>query len=100
MFESVDLCCQGTASTYKIMVGRSTDVEGPYWDASGLALTDGGGTLVLEGDAQWKGPGHNAILKTEGRMYNVYHAYDAQNGGIPTLRISRSSSGSGPYDFA
>jgi arabinan endo-1,5-alpha-L-arabinosidase len=48
----------------------------------------GGGTLVLAGDARWKGPGHDAILRTATGDYDVYHAYDAQSSGIPTLRIS------------
>lgn len=89
LFESVDFCCQGTASTYKVMVGRSEDIRGPYVDKDGVPLLSGGGTLVVTADSRWRGPGHNAILKTEGgRHYNVYHSYDAQAGGIPTLRIA------------
>ncbi len=88
LFESVDFCCQGINSTYKIMVGRSSEVSGPYLDQSGALLSDGGGTLVLQGAGRWRGPGHNAILQDGARTYNVYHSYDANNGGIPTLRIS------------
>ena len=88
LFESVDACCQGAASTYKIMVGRSTEVSGPYVDQSGTLLSDGGGTLVLAGAGRWRGPGHNAIVQEGARYWNVYHSYDADNGGVPTLRIS------------
>ena len=88
LFESVDFCCQGTASTYKIMVGRAADIQGPYVDEDGTALLSGGGTLLVEGDARWRGPGHNAVLHTPTGDYNVYHSYDAQAAGIPTLRIS------------
>lgn len=88
LFESVDYCCQGSASTYKIMVGRSADVTGPYLDRDGTLLSDGGGTLVLQGAGRWRGPGHNAIVHDGDRYWNVYHSYDADNGGVPTLRIS------------
>ncbi len=88
LFESVDACCQGSASTYKIMVGRSADITGPYVDQDGTLLSDGGGTLVLQGAGRWRGPGHNAILRDGERYWNVYHSYDADNDGVPTLRIS------------
>jgi arabinan endo-1,5-alpha-L-arabinosidase len=88
LFESVDYCCKGVNSTYKIMVGRSASVTGPYLDQTGTPLLSGGGTLVLSSGTRWIGPGHNAILHTYGRDYNVYHSYDANSGGTPTLRIS------------
>ena len=88
LFSSFDSCCQGADSTHKIMVGRADDVTGPYLDRSGAALLDGGGTLLLESDDRWRGPGSNDVLVDGNRIYNVYHAYDAANGGRPTLRIS------------
>ena len=88
LFESVDSCCQGSASTYRIMVGRSTDVTGPYKDKTGGLLSEGGGTLLVQGGTRWRGPGHNAILQDGQRYYNIYHSYDADHGGVPTLRIS------------
>ncbi len=89
LFESVDYCCMGVASTYKIMVGRSTTLQGPYVDADGTALLSDGGTLVLQGDDRWKGPGSSAVLHTVAGDYNVYHAYDADASGAPTLRIAQ-----------
>lgn len=94
LFESVDFCCQGVASTYKIMVGRADDVRGPYVDANGDALLAGAGTLLVEGDQRWRGPGHNAVLTTPAGAFNVYHSYDANAGGTPTLRISQLRWGS------
>lgn len=91
LFESVDACCQGAASTYKIFVGRSQSITGPYVDRDGKQLLDGGGTLVLQGDQRWRGPGHNAVLVDAGRTLNVYHSYDANSDGLPTLRISEMS---------
>ena len=87
LFVSFDLCCRGVASTYKIMVGRSERVTGPYVDTSGVPMWAGGGTLVLSGSERWRGPGHNAILLREDGDKIIYHAYDAAQAGVPTLRI-------------
>ncbi len=48
LFTSWDVCCQGTSSTYNIRVGRADSVSGTYYDADGVSLLEGGGTLVLE----------------------------------------------------
>ncbi|MDC0683009.1 hypothetical protein [Sorangium atrum] len=45
-------------------------------------------TLVVGGGSRWRGPGHNAVLSSGDRSYNIYHAYDAESNGAPTLRIS------------
>lgn len=88
LFVSFDKCCSGVDSTYKVMVGRSTNVRGPYVDKAGKAMMEGGGTLVLQGNTRWKGPGHNAVIFTDDAAYNVYHSYDANANGAATLRIS------------
>lgn len=87
-FVSFDKCCQGIDSTTNLRVGRSETLLGPYFDYDGVAMLEGGGTLILESNERWKGPGHNAILEVDGNYYNVYHAHDAENDGIITLRIS------------
>lgn len=88
LFTSWDFCCRGSDSSYHVVVGRSTSPSGPFLDRTGLDMRFGGGTPVVDGNARWRGPGHNAIFKRDGEYFNVYHAYDAVNGGIPTLRIS------------
>jgi arabinan endo-1,5-alpha-L-arabinosidase len=87
LFVSFDACCKGADSTYRIMVGRARSIDGPYLDRAGVALTRGGGTPLLQGDARWRGPGHNAVLRTANGDYNVYHAYAAAD-GHSELRIS------------
>ncbi len=79
LFVSWDRCCDGSDSDYKVMVGRSRRATGPYVDADGRALLDGGGTLVLAGDQRWRGPGHNSVLTTDEGQWIVHHTYDAQN---------------------
>lgn len=87
LFVSFDKCCSGANSTYNVVVGRSKDVKGPYVDRAGTAMREGGGTQVVVGAGAWKGPGHNAVLRTDKGDYNVYHAYAAGD-GHSELRIS------------
>jgi arabinan endo-1,5-alpha-L-arabinosidase len=87
LFVSFDLCCRGTKSNYKTMVGRSKNVTGPYVDASGKSMLDGGGTLLLEGNKQWLGPGGESLLQQKDGEIIVFHAYDAKT-GHPSLQIS------------
>ena len=89
LFASYDFCCRGVNSTYYTVVGRSKSVTGPFVDREGKSMQGGGGTVVLSASDRWKGPGHCAVLQDAGTDYIVYHAYDAQNGGRPTLRINR-----------
>lgn len=88
LFVSFDDCCQGVDSDYNIRVGRSESVTGPYVDEDGTPMTDGGGTLLLEGWTGWKGPGHNAVLQDEDETLLVYHAYSVSADGTPVLRMS------------
>lgn len=87
LFVSFDACCQGINSTYHVMVGRSEAVTGPYVDRDGVEMMKGGGTQVTFPNERWRGPGHCAIVQEESVDYIVYHSYDADNLGQPTLRI-------------
>ncbi len=82
-FVSHDFCCRGVESTYNIRVGRAKNVWGPYLDKDGVAMMDGGGSLVESGGPRWKGPGHQDVFGNT----LVRHAYDAEDGGKPHLRI-------------
>jgi arabinan endo-1,5-alpha-L-arabinosidase len=86
LFVSFGACC-GSPWDYEVRVGRATDVKGPYVDKDGVAMKQGGGTLVVKGNATVTAPGHNAVIFTGTRAYNVYHALDA-NHANPTLRVA------------
>lgn len=75
LFVSFDLCCQGTRSTYRTMVGRSTSVTGPYLDRAGTALTAGGGTEILATHGAVYGPGHVAVMPDTDADVLIYHYY-------------------------
>lgn len=87
LFVSFDFCCRGADSTYHVRVGRSENVIGPYVDHDGIEMLNGGGTQVTFPTERWRGPGHNSILQENGVEYIVYHSYDAESQGVPTLRI-------------
>jgi len=78
LFVSFDSCCDGVKSTYRVMVGRSKKVTGPYIDIEGKRMTEGGGSLVLASHENWRGPGHNSILQTTHGDFMVHHTYDAR----------------------
>lgn len=54
-------------------------------------MTRGGGTIVLEGDKNWNGVGHNAVVSFEGVDYLEFHGYDAHDKGKSKLRIEKIS---------
>jgi arabinan endo-1,5-alpha-L-arabinosidase len=88
LYLSWDLCCRGSDSTYKLMVGRSRDVRGPYLDREGRDLAAGGGSLLLEGTPEWPGLGHNATYRWDGIDYLVFHAYEKADDGRQKLKIA------------
>ncbi len=88
LFASIDKCCLGVDSTYKIAVGRSPDITGPYVDESGAAMLDGGGTVIDSSGPRWIGPGGESVYHSGAGWIIAFHAYDALNNGNPTLQIS------------
>ncbi|RYG48295.1 MAG: arabinan endo-1,5-alpha-L-arabinosidase [Chitinophagaceae bacterium] len=91
LFVSFDYCCRGEKSTYKIMVGRSEKIEGPYADRDGVPMNVGGGSIVLEGDRNWNGVGHNAVVNFDGVDHLIFHGYDAADKGRSKLRVEKLS---------
>ena len=87
LFVSFDYCCKGAGSDYKIAVGRSANVRGPYVDASGTRMLEGGGTILLQSSGDVHGPGAASVLRDGETDYLVHHMYDARHGGVPVLQI-------------
>ncbi|MBQ9671747.1 MAG: family 43 glycosylhydrolase [Prevotella sp.] len=86
LFVSWDYCCRGAKSNYRVAVGRSTTVSGPYLDREGRDMLAGGGTLFLEGDKQqWEAAGHCAAYTFDGQDLFVCHGYSTQRNGAAML---------------
>ena len=94
LFTSYGLAAQGVRSTYRIMVGRSAAITGPFLDADGTAMVDGGHVSVLNTSSPMFGPGHCHVFQdTDSRWLMPYHYYDSRRywtgdkWGLPTLQI-------------
>jgi hypothetical protein len=89
LFVNFGGCCSGVDSTYNIRVGRSASPTGPFLDRSGVDMTNGGGTMVLESTGRFIGPGHTGILNENGTNWFSYHYYDANDNGWSKLGLGR-----------
>jgi arabinan endo-1,5-alpha-L-arabinosidase len=87
LFASWGLCCQKEKSTYHVVVGRARDVTGPYLDKDGKDMAKGGGSLVIGGDKDWKGVGHNSAYTFDGKDYMVLHAYETADRYLQKLKV-------------
>ena len=79
LFVNWGSCCSGVNSTYNIRVGRSTSITGPYVDQNGVNMVNGGGTLFMQGNGKYTGPGQVGILDEGGTLSLTHHYYDANS---------------------
>lgn len=92
LFVSWDYCCRGSKSNYRVAVGRSQHVDGPYLDRSGRDMLNGGGELFLEGDkVAWEAAGHSAAYHFDDEDIFICHGYSATQDGA-TMLIQRTIS--------
>lgn len=86
LFVSWDYCCRGSKSNYRVAVGRSKKVDGPYLDREGKAMLDGGGTLFMEGDKkEFEAVGHSAAYHLNGKDIFICHGYSIAHKGASIL---------------
>lgn len=92
LFVTWGLCCPGEGRTvdqltYRVAVGRSANILGPYVDKNGTSMISGGGSLIVQGDdVTWAAAGHSDVMVSGSKIYHTYHAY-AQSNGAASLRI-------------
>jgi arabinan endo-1,5-alpha-L-arabinosidase len=93
-FAPINACCSST-SPYRIIYGRATSPTGPYLDRGGVDLRENGGTILLSTHGNIVGPGGQSAFTdvgTDGSKSQptlVYHYYDGNNSGTPTLGLNR-----------
>lgn len=111
-----DWCCRanGNDNTYKIIIGRSENIQGPYLDKNGVDLAEGGGSIILNSRVTqpgvtptglYRAPGAPDVFVEDGVYYVTYHAYRPQNTmGIRPMNWHDgwpyfNEPGGGPYDL-
>ena len=87
LFAAFDYCCRGVESDYRVVVGRSKTITGPYLDKDGVSLLEGGGTEVLRGYNEFQGTGHPDVYSSGSVDYFVNHYYDMESDGTPRLNV-------------
>jgi arabinan endo-1,5-alpha-L-arabinosidase len=91
LFVSIDYCCNQSVATdnYKEAVGRSTSPHGPFTDEEGTSMLDGGGTVLLQSDANWSGTGGGTAYldSTNGDSLIVFHALNLNQNGAMVMWI-------------
>lgn len=86
LFVSWDYCCQGAKSNYRVAVGRSKTVDGPYLGPDGTDMRDGGGKIFLEGDKkEYEAAGHCAVYHIDDQDIFICHGYSVAQQGASVL---------------
>ena len=82
-------CCDGVNSTYNIVVGRSRNVEGPYYDNVGRDMFHGGGRMVINAGNRKTGAGHfgRSVLDEGVEIASFHWEADFDLSGRSTLAI-------------
>ncbi|GHU63588.1 arabinan endo-1,5-alpha-L-arabinosidase [Bacteroidia bacterium] len=77
LFGSAGSCCEGAKSTYKVVVGRSENLFGPYLNKAGKSMMDNQYETVIQGNEMFAGTGHNAeiVSDDEGNDWIPYHSF-------------------------
>ena len=89
LFASFDFCCRGADSEYRTVVGRSTNITGPYVDESGQPMLNGGGTELLRSYNEFAGPGGGDVYVDGKTDWFVHHYYDVDDNGVPKLSVRK-----------
>jgi arabinan endo-1,5-alpha-L-arabinosidase len=82
-------CCAGADSGYNIRVGRSRQVTGPFVDAEGVDMIEGGGKLLIGSGGRTIGAGHFGLLNLgDGvQKFSMHWEADLDRGGASVLDI-------------
>lgn len=89
LFVSWDYCCKGINSNYKVAVGRSKKIKGPYLDSKGKDMAIGGGDIIAQHDNEFYGIGHSSAYKFDGQWYFMAHGYTRADNGASKLVIKK-----------
>lgn len=91
MFASIGSCCDGINSTYQLVVGRSSDLRGPYVNKSGTPMLSNGYTLVINKNGSFVGNGHcsQIVQDKNGNDWLLYHGIRTSNASGRVLMLDQ-----------
>jgi arabinan endo-1,5-alpha-L-arabinosidase len=83
LFASVGSCCDGLNSTYKLVVGRSQSLFGPYVNKPGSGMMSNNYTMVVGANDRFVGNGHcsEIVQDDAGNDWMLFHGWDKNNAG-------------------
>ncbi len=91
LFASTGHCCEAddTQDDYEQVVGRGPSPHGPFIDTNGIDMMQGGGNVLLQGNAVWNAPGGGTAYldSSHGDSLLVFHAANLDEGGAAHLWI-------------
>ena len=81
LFASIGTCCDGIYSTYKLVVGRSNSLFGPYVNKAGIDMKNNGYEIILSSNEKFVGNGHcsEIVQDDAGTEWILYHGIDVDN---------------------
>jgi arabinan endo-1,5-alpha-L-arabinosidase len=91
MFASVGSCCEGANSTYRLVVGRSASIFGPYLDNTGRDMINNGYNVVIDKSPLFVGNGHCSEIVSDdaGSDWILYHGVDLSRPRGRVLMLDR-----------
>lgn len=81
LFASIGSCCEGVNSTYKLVVGRSESLFGPYTNKSGKDMMQNAYEVVVAPNESFVGNGHcsEIVQDKDGNDWIFYHGVMVEN---------------------
>lgn len=93
LFASAGSCCAGINSTYKLVVGRSTSLFGPYVDTINRNMLNNGCIILINSNSRFVGNGHcsEIVQDDEGSDFIFYHGIDVNSPDKRVLMLDKVS---------
>jgi arabinan endo-1,5-alpha-L-arabinosidase len=81
LFASIGSCCEGLASSYTTVVGRSDNLWGPYLNKAGQSMSDNQHEILIHKSEAFVGVGHNSeiVQDAAGNSWIFYHGVNVKN---------------------
>lgn len=69
------------------MVGRASQITGPYTDKAGASMMNGAAEQLLATSGRYIGPGGGTAWRDGETYLYAYHYYDGDDNGVSKLQV-------------